>query len=128
MTTVSMTLPQLRRCECTLHFTVGAWRQHLTRQTAEVLALLLVGAPDRFMTMDTLIEALWPDPDVQPLTARKIIYVRLCQLRSLGIVIDHRCEKRGHREHFHNLGFGGWCIPLAGRHPGFPLFDQRLVA
>lgn len=118
---VTMTVPQYRRRYCTLWSASpstptaagGGFRQRLDPQQAEVLALLLVARPDRWVTIDTIIDDLWPGDD--PLTADKIVQVRICQLRRFGVQIANA------------RGFG-YRIPACGRAAGLPLADQRIAA
>lgn len=80
---VSMTLPQLRRHECTIDGRVVKLRHTL----AELLALLLVSGP-KFLSRDDLIEALWPNPDFEPEWAETIIHLRIHELRAHGVEIE----------------------------------------
>lgn len=82
---VSMTLPQYRRHECTINGrTVKFWWP----MWSEVLALLLVSPPDRFISKSTLIEAVWPDPDFEPEYAARMIITTIHYLRSNGVEIE----------------------------------------
>jgi DNA-binding response OmpR family regulator len=105
---VSMTIPQLRRSECT----INGVPHHLTPGRAEFLATLLVASPDHFLRPDDLIEALWPDPDLQPETAYWVLKVYAANLRRMGVVIEGGCE--GHRGRGAAI-FMGWRIPAAER-------------
>lgn len=120
---VSMTLPQYRRRECRS----GGRVRRLEPQQAELLALLLVSPPDRYLNLDTAIDALWPAAAAQPLTAHNIVRVRICQLRRLGIAIEVRRVKRspGTIGTWH-LSYAGWRIPPEGR--ACPAERERLAA
>lgn len=91
MLTVSMTARQLARGECTVNDLI---RVHLTPCEANLLALLLITPPNSVVEFDTIIEALWPNPDTQPLTTTKIISVLKYKLRKKGIEITP-CWGRG---------------------------------
>lgn len=58
---IRMTWPQYLRKECS----VGDFKVHLAPQQAEILAIMLMRYP---LPTDivTMVEALWPDPDLQP--------------------------------------------------------------
>jgi hypothetical protein len=110
---VSMTVPQLHRHECTIDGMAIPLSPHET----DLLSLLLVSAPGEVVDRDTVIEAIWPDPDLQPLTALVAIRVYVAALRRIGIGID-------------TIGFGrgcaGWRIPADCR--GGIASPQRLAA
>lgn len=104
---ISMTLPQYRRRECA----VDGRCVRLKPAEAETLALLLVNGPDRFLSGDELIEALWPNPDFEPNWALAIVWRRIHELRAYGVPIEN-CYKRG------------WRIPRHARAAG----PERLAA
>lgn len=103
--TVSMTLPQAHRHECT----VDGRCVHLPPAAAKVLEVLLVSHPDRFVPRDQLFAALWPDPDREPDEASKCIDVYLWRLRHLGVPIENCFARQA------AVGFGGWRIPRHAR-------------
>lgn len=92
---ISMTLPQYRRHECTIVV-------KLRPAMSELLANLLVSPPDRFVSKETLIQALWADPDVEPGNAESIVRRDIHFLRRLGVPIQS------------HIGFG-WRIPADAR-------------
>ena len=79
---ISMTLPQLHRHQCSIDGRVVQLRQTL----AEMLAILLVAGPDKFISSSDLIEATWPDPDF----AETILWRRIHELRQAGVHIENR--------------------------------------
>jgi DNA-binding response OmpR family regulator len=81
---VAMTLPQYRRGEVS----VDGVPVHLTPNEAELVALLLASPPDRGLTKETLIEAIWPNPDTQAVTAPKVIDVMVMRARKKGVPIE----------------------------------------
>jgi DNA-binding response OmpR family regulator len=110
---VSMTVPQMRRHECTIDGTVV----RLPPQVADLLALLLMRSPDDIVDRATIIEAIWPNPDLQPLTATIAIRVYVAALRRIGVPV----ETIGHSK-----GCRGWRIPVEARGSDAPA--QRLAA
>jgi DNA-binding response OmpR family regulator len=74
---LSMTLPLYAEGLCR----ISGRTKRLTRLETEILAVLLVAHPDRWTTIDDLIEAVWPDPDTQPLTANRDLGVYIWRLR-----------------------------------------------
>jgi DNA-binding response OmpR family regulator len=117
MNAVSMIYPrQYERCECSVTspaLPFGEVRR-LPKQQAELLALLLTSAPDVFVDMDTIIEALW-EPDEQPLSARSIVRVLIWRLRHrAGVLIEGRTENAGSRGYFVRE-HAGYRVPIEGR-------------
>jgi DNA-binding response OmpR family regulator len=97
-----MTLPQYKRCECS----INGRRQRLSPQETELLALLLVADPDQWTSTGTLIEALWPDPDLEPEWALKCVHVVAGRLRTtFGVPIVSRVGR----------ACGGYRIPREAR-------------
>jgi DNA-binding response OmpR family regulator len=96
---IQMTAPQYRRRECTID---GRTLKLKGTCYIELVALLLVSHPDRFVPLDELIEATWPDPDFEPDFAVSVLSVRLHRLRQKGIPIEN------------DWGFG-WRIPRWAR-------------
>jgi DNA-binding phage protein len=80
---ITMSVPQYRRSECS----VDGRPVHLFPQSAELVALLLVSPPDRCVPYDLIIEAVWPDPDSQALTAVHVLHVMVTKLRHRGVHI-----------------------------------------
>lgn len=119
MTAVSMTMPQLDRHECT----IAGHPVPLQRQQADLLALLLVSAPDRWLDLDTIIEGIWPDPDLQPDGARNVVKVQICRLRRHGVPIDTRriCGRIPCK-------LNGWRIPVEARSPRAARLARKLAA
>lgn len=78
-----MTHPEYLRQQCM----VDGERKRLTPMETELVALLLVSPPDRTIEYGTLIEALWPNPDDQPLWAPNILTILKYRLRRKGITI-----------------------------------------
>lgn len=71
-----MTVPQMRRCECTHYGRVV----RLTHRECEVLTILLLrrGTP---VSTTELIEAIYPNPDSEPDYGVSTIGAFLCRLR-----------------------------------------------
>lgn len=90
---VSMTLPQLQQRKCTIS---------LRRPESDLLALLLVSPPERFVPMELMIGALWPNPDDEPEYAEDNVGQHIYNLRKVGIVIE-------------NYWGRGWRIPASAR-------------
>jgi DNA-binding SARP family transcriptional activator len=59
----------------------------LSRMRHELLSLLLLRPPKSLVTLDEIIEALWPDPDLQPLGTLDCIHNFIMQLRRAGVTI-----------------------------------------
>lgn len=95
---ISMTLPQYRRHECT----VDGRRIRLWSTWTEGLAVLLVSDPSGFVSRSTLIEAMWPDPDMEPDYAHTMVDRFVHELRRRGVTIENAS------------GFG-WRIPRWAR-------------
>lgn len=95
---ICMTLPQYRRHECT----IDGRLVHLCPQATELLATMLVSGPDRFLNADMLVQALWPDPDLEPNWAEVMIWRYVLWLRRAGIPIE-------------NAYSFGWRIPRHAR-------------
>lgn len=79
-----MTIPQWKRCECT----VDGLTVRMSPLETEILALFLVAGPGRIVGMDELIDAQWPGPEGPPLEAHRCTRVRLSGLRAKGIPIS----------------------------------------
>jgi len=93
-----MTLPQALRHEA---FTpLGLIK--LRPLPHALLTLLLLRRPEDFVGLDDIVEALWPDPDKQPLATSDCIHFYVMQLRRAGVSIEVR---RGQ----------GWRIPRRSR-------------
>jgi DNA-binding response OmpR family regulator len=98
---IRMTWPMYRHCECRYMERIV----RLTRSETEVLSVLLLhrGRP---LFAGQLLEALYPDPDEEPDTAKKCLHVFLSDLRAkLPGLITYRGAARGR-------GFLGWTIEL----------------
>jgi hypothetical protein len=95
---ISMTWPQYQRRQCS----VDGARVALEGTWADVLFALLVNDPGKFMCMSSLIEAVYPDPDLEPDYAANVIFVAFYELRKLGIALEN------------NWGVG-WRIPASER-------------
>jgi DNA-binding response OmpR family regulator len=106
---VSMTLPQYYRRQCLVDGRVV----RLTPSQTELIALLLASDPEFTFDIPSLIEALWPDPDLQPLTASEIIPVQISKLRAQGIRIKNEWGR-------------GFRIPKEAR--AQPIAAERLAA
>jgi DNA-binding winged helix-turn-helix (wHTH) protein len=107
---VSMTWAQFTRHECSL----DGLAVRLEKREADLLAVLLVSPPDRFLSRGALIDALWPDPDDEPRNPTRCIYTWLCRLGRHGVAIER--------------DFGnGWRIPVDARARGVAL-ATRLAA
>ncbi len=99
----SMTLPQARRSEAT----INGHRVHIPPGGHRLLKLLLLSNPQRFISPQNLVEAMWPNPETQPLTALCIVRLYVTRLRQLGVRIDRHYgfgyrippENRGLTEH-----------------------------
>lgn len=83
---IQMTLPQYLRHECTINGRMVPLRKSL----ADLLALMLVSGPDKFLSTQFLIEAMWPDPDFEPDWAETIVFRRIHELRMKGVQIERR--------------------------------------
>jgi DNA-binding response OmpR family regulator len=100
---VSMTLPQAKRREAT----IDGRRVRLRPGGHRLLKLLLLSNPQRFISPQSLVETMWPNPDTQPLTATNIVRVYVTWLRKLGVHIERQNgfgyrippENRGLPEH-----------------------------
>jgi DNA-binding response OmpR family regulator len=73
-----MTVPQMRRNECTVDGEVVRLRPTMAR----VVACLLMRR-GQIVPYDDLVECAYPDADTQPLTARQTLKVMTSQHRSL---------------------------------------------
>jgi DNA-binding response OmpR family regulator len=82
---ITMTAPQMRRGEVTVDGRTICVPKHL-----HDLLTLLVMNRDRpaMMTCGELIECLWPDPDVQPVSGTTYVSKLIYKLRLWGIPID----------------------------------------
>lgn len=83
MRRVVMTAPMMRRSECL----VDGRLVRLTPGQTNLLAVLLLKGPV-FTLWDELIEAVWPDPDLEPDQARRVLDVHMVRLRKRGIEIE----------------------------------------
>jgi DNA-binding response OmpR family regulator len=83
---ISMTWPQSLRHEAT----IDGRRVHFPPGQCALLEVLLLNPPWRFVEGDEMIEAIWPDPDLQPLGARGVVSVYACHLRRAGVPIEDR--------------------------------------
>lgn len=97
-----MTLPQALRHEAMINGNLIRLRplQH------ELLTLLLLRSPGHLVPAGDIVEALWPDPDRQPLATTDTIHFCVMQLRRIGVPVEVR---RGL----------GWRIPEEAR--GVPM-------
>lgn len=84
---ITMTWPQYQRCECRLTVSLS----HLER---EMLSTLLIHYP-LAVSIPDLIDAVYPDPDTDPLTADRQIECIAGRLRRKGIRIAR--DRRGYR-------------------------------
>jgi DNA-binding response OmpR family regulator len=84
MSWVAMTVPDYQRRSCV----VDGHRVHMSRMQTEFLALLLVRHPHHIAEPEALIEALWPNPDTQALTATNVISQLVLRLRKRGVPIE----------------------------------------
>jgi DNA-binding response OmpR family regulator len=106
---VRITLPMARRHQAEINGRVI----RLPTQTYQLLELIVLRG-DLFSSYDELVEMLWPDPDLQPLTARDIVQTYICRLRKLGVRfsvfhgLGYRLERRLSRQ---EIG------PAGSRHP-----------
>lgn len=80
-----MTVPQYRRRECS----IDGRTVHLCPAMCELLSVMLVSGPDRFLGSSVLIEALWPNPDLEPDYAESMIWRYILRLRREGVVIEN---------------------------------------
>lgn len=85
MSAVSMTYPQMRRRECA----VGDRIVKLMPVTSNLLTLLLMTGPDRFVSSDEIIDELWPNPNTQPEFIWNNVYRHVSILRRAGIAVEH---------------------------------------
>lgn len=67
---------------------VDGRRVWLSRQKTDMLLMLLLSDPRRYVPTKELIELVWPDPDVQPLGAIGHLSVLAARMRRLGIGIE----------------------------------------
>jgi DNA-binding response OmpR family regulator len=81
---ISMTVPQYRRRECTLDGRAVS----LSWLETELLALLLVTDPERALGKSDIIEALYPNPDLEPEWADNLVYRYVNKLRRHGVPIE----------------------------------------
>jgi DNA-binding response OmpR family regulator len=79
-----MTLPQLRRREASVDGRV----MRLRPMETALVSTLLASSPYRPLDYDALIEAMWPNPDTQALTAHNVLHVMVVRLRRRGIEIQ----------------------------------------
>lgn len=71
-----MTWPQFRRAECR----IGEWIIRLTRREADLLLLLMLRCPEP-VTLNEMIEWIWPYPDDEPDSAEGNAYEAMRSLR-----------------------------------------------
>jgi DNA-binding SARP family transcriptional activator len=93
-----MTLPQALRCEALCDDVIVRF----SPMCHELLTLLLLSSPKRLLTLTTIVEVLWPDPDIQPLGATNRIHKCMMQLRRAGVDIEGQHGR-------------GWRIPESAR-------------
>lgn len=105
-----MTYPEYLRRECR----VDGHRLRMRPTDTEFLALLLVASPHKVVEHATIIEALWPDPDTQALTANKLVSIVITRLRKAGVPIK-------------NVWGRGYLIPAECRGGRAPA-DYRMAA
>lgn len=74
--TISMTMPQYRRRECTYR----GQTVKLTPTETEIVSTLLV-LRGRCISREDLLVILWPNPDEEPDWASNMISVYLCRLK-----------------------------------------------
>jgi hypothetical protein len=98
---------------CRNRCTIDGLRCRIAPAMAELLALLLLTDPKRFVSLDDILDVLWPNPDLQPETWRNVVSVHMSALVALGIQIERRVGR--------GMGQGsrsadqGWRIPMTGR-------------
>jgi DNA-binding winged helix-turn-helix (wHTH) protein len=87
-----MTLPQfsIRRC------TIDGSQVKLSRREVELLSILLVNHPEKFIRMGDLIEMIWPDALYEPEYAESSVSVSVFKLRKKGVCIL-AAKSRGYR-------------------------------
>jgi DNA-binding response OmpR family regulator len=78
-----MSLPQYARHEVSL----DGRAVHLSPLETEMVATLLVASPYG-VSYETLIECMWPDPDLSPLTIKTCVSVHVARLRNKGVPIE----------------------------------------
>lgn len=98
MMRISMTYPQLRRREVS----VDDELIHLTPMETDVVMVMLLRPPGYLVSKAELTEVLWPDPEAQPITAIRVIYMMIMRLRRKGVPIESRMN-------------WGYAIPAAAR-------------
>ena len=81
---VAMTVPQMRRRECS----VDGKRWRLAPGVHRLLVILMLADPDLVVSYEDLVEMMWPDPDTQPLTAVMVIHAYMQTLRRVGVTIE----------------------------------------
>lgn len=87
---VSMTLPQAMYNQCWL----DGRRVKLSPCECRMLSLLLVTPPNHLISDDVLIEAVWPDPDRQPLNTTRILGILKYRLRKKGLAVRSGGNRR----------------------------------
>jgi len=86
---ITMTWPQYRRSQCT----IGNWTVDLSPIEAELLSTLLVRYPNP-VTINELIEIVYPDPDAEPECPAGQIVQRMMHLaRKIGTFRIDNCGK-----------------------------------
>jgi hypothetical protein len=91
---VSMTAPQMRRNECS----IAGESTRLTPLATNLLSVLLLNHPDRYLGTNELIERVWPDPDFEPDSACDAIKQYVFRLRGSGIrIVRAKSSGRGYR-------------------------------
>jgi hypothetical protein len=106
---IAMTLPQLRRHQCS----VDGRTVQLTPAQANLVALLLVSHPDCWVDRETVVAALWPNPDRMPDRHYDVLKVHVCHVRRAGIPVEARFG-RGRSSGPMGM-FNGWRIGRAAR-------------
>jgi DNA-binding response OmpR family regulator len=85
---VSMNWPEFQRQVCV----INDEEVSLTPQETELLLILLLKHPKRHTPVSELIEAMWPNPDLEPDWAAKRLQVLVFNLRGKGVEIESRYQ------------------------------------
>ena len=83
---IQITFPMMERGECkiegrTVRFRPGEY---------EVLLILLLGHPDRYLTVWQIVELAWPNADLQPDAATDIVQKYISDMRAYAAPIETR--------------------------------------
>jgi DNA-binding SARP family transcriptional activator len=73
------------------HHQIGG-RLRLTHRGWRILTLLLT---TRFVRMEAIAEALWPNKKVMPKSSALAIYVAICKLRKASGITIHNANREG---------------------------------